>query len=88
MNKPKLLVSTVVTNEVNVYNVSSRAVPYAGIYIISDNGYDLEVARKILKSDSFLRYIKAIGTPASGKSLRITANDINNFKFPLDELER
>lgn len=88
MNKPKLLVSTVVTNEVNVYDVSSRAVPYAGIYIISDNEYNLEIARRILESDSFLQYIKGIGTPASGKSLRITANDINNFKFPMEELER
>ena len=88
MNKPKLLVSTVVTNEVNVYEVSSRAVPYAGIYIISDNGYDLEIARRILKSSSFLQYIKGIGTPASGKSLRITANDINNFKFSMEEIGR
>lgn len=87
MNKPKLLVSTVVTDQVNVYNVSSRAVPYAGIYIISDHGYDLGIARRILESDSFLRYIKGIGTPASGKSLRITANDINDFKFSLEELE-
>lgn len=87
MNKAKLLVSTVVTNAVNVYNVSSRAVPYAGIYIISDNGYDLEIARKILESDAFLQYIKGIGTPASGKSFRITANDINNFKFSMEELE-
>ena len=88
MTKPKLLVSTVVTNEVNVYEVSSRAVPYAGIYIISDNGYDLEIARRILKSSSFLQYIKGIGTPASGKSLRITANDINNFKFSMEEIGR
>lgn len=88
MNKPKLLVSTIVTNVVNVYDVSSRAVPYAGIYIISDNGYDLENAKRILESDSFLQYIKGIGTPASGKSLRITASDINNFKFPVEELER
>ncbi len=88
MNKPKLLVSTVVTNEVNVYDVSSRAVPYAGIYITSDNGYNLKIARRILESDSFLQYIKGIGTPASGKSLRITANDINNFKFSMEELER
>lgn len=84
MNKRKLLVSTVVTNEVNVYEVSNRAVPYAGIYIISDNGYDLKIAKRILESDEFLKYIKGIGTPASGSSLRITANDINKFKFILD----
>ncbi len=87
MNREKLLISTVVTNEVDVYDVSCRAVPYAGIYIISDKGYDLKLAKKILKSKSFLQYIRGIGTPASGKSLRITANDINGFKFSLDNLE-
>lgn len=81
MNKKKLLISTVFTNEVKVYEVSNRAVPYAGIYIISENGYDLTIAKQILESDAFLQYIKGIGTPASGSSLRITANDINNFTF-------
>ncbi len=84
MNKPKLLISTVVTDQVNVYDVSSRAIPYAGIYIVSDNGYDLKIAKRILESSSFFQYIKGIGTPASGKSLRITANDINNFKFSME----
>lgn len=86
MNKMKLLVSTVVTDEVMVYEVGSRTVPYAGIYIVSEEGYDLNIAKQILTSELFLRYIHGIGTPASGKSLRITANDINNFRFPVDEL--
>ncbi|UWP60609.1 Eco57I restriction-modification methylase domain-containing protein [Ruminococcus gauvreauii] len=85
MNKKKLLVSTVVTDEVGVYEVSSKAIPYAGIYIISENGYDLNIAKQILTSELFLQYIYGIGTPASGRSLRITANDINNFKFPIDK---
>lgn len=81
MNKEKLLVSTVVTNSIYTYNVRYYAIPYAGIYIISPFGYDLEIAKSILESKQFLRYICGIGTPASGKSLRITARDINEFKF-------
>lgn len=81
MNKHKLLISTVFTNEIKVYEVNNRAIPYAGIYIISDKGYDLNIAKTILESDKFIKYIKGIGTPASGSSLRITANDVNNFSF-------
>lgn len=81
MNKKKLMLSTVVTNSVKVYDVSPKTIPYSGIYIISENGNDLTLARKILESEQFLRYVKDIGTPASGSSLRITADDINNFTF-------
>lgn len=81
MNKKKLLVSTVVTDEVNVYDIGVKAIPYAGIYIISSQGHDLKIAKRILESEQFLKYIRGIGTPASGKSLRITAKDINEFKF-------
>lgn len=84
MNRRKLLISTVVTDEVIVYEVSGKAVPYAGIYIVSENGHDLDIAKRILQSDLFLQYIRGIGTPASGRSLRITANDINNFRFSIE----
>lgn len=81
MSKEKLLVSTVVTNRVYAYEVDAYAIPYAGIYIISPFGQDLKIAKKILESEQFLAYIHGIGTPASGKSLRITARDINEFRF-------
>lgn len=81
VNMNKLLVSTVITNNINVYDVSSRAIPYSGIYIVSEQGYDLELARKILESKQFLEYVNSIGTPASGSSLRITSDDINKFTF-------
>lgn len=87
MNKKKLLISTVVTEKVNVYEVGVRAVPYAGIYIISENGQDLKMAKKILESRQFLEYVYRIGTPASGKSLRITARDINSFMFLVDDFK-
>ena len=46
MNKKKLLISTVVTNEVNTYETGIKSIPYAGIYVISEKGYDLKIAKK------------------------------------------
>lgn len=87
MNKRKLLISTVVTNEVNVYEIGLKSIPYAGIYVISEKGYDLEFAKKILESKDFLKYVYGIGTPASGNSLRITAKDINEYTFLSDSVK-
>ena len=56
--------------------------------MISEKGYDLKIAKKILESEEFLKYVHGIGTPASGKSLRITAKDINEFKIRKEELEK
>ena len=56
--------------------------------MISEKGYDLKIAKKILESEEFLKYVHGIGTPASGKSLRITAKDINEFTFFCDDLNR
>ncbi len=86
MNSKKLLVSTVVTERVYVYEVSKQEIPYAGIYIVSNGKYDLNIAKRILESQEFLQYIKGIGTPASGSSLRITANDINNYMCSIKAL--
>ncbi|NFE75391.1 SAM-dependent methyltransferase [Clostridium botulinum] len=81
MNQKKLLTSTVVTNKINIYTIGRKEIPYSGIYIITQANYDLEVARRILESKEFFKYVIKIGTPASGKSVRITADDINKFKF-------
>lgn len=81
MNQKKLLISTVVTNKVNVYSIGRKEIPYSGIYITAEENYDLEVARKILESKEFFKYVIEIGTPASGRSVRITADDINKFQF-------
>lgn len=81
MNQKKLLISTVVTNKVNVYSIGRKEIPYSGIYVIAEANYELEAARIILESKEFFNYVMQIGTPASGKSVRITADDINKFQF-------
>lgn len=79
-NKKKLLLSTVITKEVKVYDLSTETIPYSGIYITSDEE-NLDKAKKILESKKFLQYVKNIGINASGESIRITSKDINNYSF-------
>ena len=84
INQEKLLISTVVTDSIKVYELNKEDVPYAGIYITSKNGTSLEKAKQILTSDDFLEYVNNIGIQASGTSLRITPKDVNNFEFDME----
>lgn len=84
INTPKLLISTVVTNDVDVYELDKECIPYAGMYIIekSDNiKYTLTYAMEILRSDKFKEYVFKVGIPISGKSVRITSKDVENYMF-------
>lgn len=82
MNKKKLMISIMVTDKVNVYQLDKDTIPYSGIYIIQkDTKYTLSYAKRILESPSFLKYIRSIGISSEGKAKRITCNDVKNFKF-------
>lgn len=81
LDQPKLLLSTVVTKEVKVYELEQQCIPYSGIYIIPIGEFSLSRAKEILESKEFYEYVKEIGINASGRSLRITAKDVNNFMF-------
>ena len=82
LNAEKLLISTIITNKVEIYHLDTETIPYSGIYItVLDDAYTLQDAMDILTSDAFMDYVKNIGISVSGKSLRITCKDINNFRF-------
>ena len=84
LNNTKLLLSTVVTNDVDVCELEQECIPYAGMYIVpkADNKtYKLEDAKEILESDEFMKYVQDVGIHISGTSLRITSKDIEEFKF-------
>lgn len=88
INQRKLLISTVVTNKVEVYQIDEESIPYAGFYIVpKDRSVDLSVAEAILKSEDFLDYVKSIGISVNGKSIRITCKDINNYRFSREEID-
>lgn len=81
LNQPKLLLSTVVTKEVKVYELKRECIPYSGIYVVPISNLPLSRAKEILESKDFYEYVKGVGINASGSSLRITAKDINNYEF-------
>jgi len=82
LNKEKLLISTIITNAVEVYEVDANTIPFSGIYITVKNPeFSLNDAIEILKSQHFLQYVQNIGINISGKSLRVTCKDINNYLF-------
>ena len=78
----KLLLSTVVTNKVEIYELDDETIPYSGIYItVKDKNYDLNDALHLLMSEEFMEYVVSLGISVSGKSKRITCKDINNYEF-------
>lgn len=82
LDSEKLLVSTIITNNVEIYQLDKTTIPYSGIYItVIDQAYTLQDAVDILSSEAFMDYVKNIGISVNGKSLRITCKDINNYKF-------
>lgn len=87
INQEKLLLSTIVTNKVEVYSLQPEDVPYAGIMITCKGTTTLRTAQRILRSEEFLAYVQSVGTYANGHSLRITPKDIDNFEFPISLLE-
>lgn len=84
LNYSKLLMSTVITNTVEVSTLSQECIPYAGMYIAvreENNQYTLEYAEEILRRDAFRQYVKSVGIPISGQSVRITSKDVEDYKF-------
>ena len=87
LNCSKLLMSTVITNNVEVSKISQESIPYAGIYISvrdGNNKYSLDDAISILRSNLFQQYVKGVGIPISGQSVRITSKDVENYRFEED----
>ena len=82
--KKKLLLSTLITGVVYVYELDEEEVPYSGLYITlrDDNEkMSLDDAKKVLQSEGFLEYVKAVGISASGKSIRIKPDNICDYRF-------
>jgi len=82
LNQNKLLLSTIITNEVIVYPLDKKTIPYSGIYVVSKNlGYSLEDAKRVLESQEFYDYIIQRGVNLNGNSYRISCKDINDYRF-------
>lgn len=84
LDSDKLLISTVITENVAVYRLTRECIPYAGMYIVRCDGnseYTLDDAMHILESRDFKQYVLDVGIHISGSSLRITSKDIEEYRF-------
>lgn len=82
LKQEKILLSTVITNSVELYSLDANTIPYSGIFItVKDGKSKLEDAIRILQSSEFLEYIQKQGLNVNGRSKRITCKDINDYQF-------
>lgn len=81
LNQKKLMLSSIITNEVMVYELDTEEVPYSGIYIVPKSNKSIQEAKEILRSNEFYNYLLKVGIPVSGVSVRISSKDIEEYKF-------
>ena len=81
MNQRKILISTLITGKVKVYELDEKTIPYTGIYIVPKADMPLSRAKEILESESFFAYVNQVGIHANGTSMRISISDVNDYLF-------
>lgn len=82
LDSDKVLISTIISNEVAIYRLNRRAIPYSGMYVVAlSDQMSIDNAVDVLQADEFLEYVKIVGVPINGKSVRITSKDIENYRF-------
>lgn len=83
IKQKKLLMSSVITDKVKVYEIDEEVIPYSGFFVTSREGQPLKIAKAILESSSFYDYIMKTAINANGKSVRCSVKEI--MSYPLDE---
>lgn len=83
VNQPKLLMSSLITDKINIYELDEDVIPYSGFFIVPKKNTALEEAKKILESREFYSYIVKNSINANGHSVRCSVNDI--MDFPLED---
>lgn len=81
INQRKLMISTIITKVVRVYDLDSSVVPYSGIYIISRDNASLDDAKLILQTKRFYEYLLTKGVKVSGDSIRISSKDVEEYRY-------
>ncbi|KUO63248.1 MAG: hypothetical protein APF84_01780 [Gracilibacter sp. BRH_c7a] len=81
INQKKLMVSSIITGNVHIYELDQKEVPFSGMYIIPYGELPLSKAKEILQSEEFLKYLHTTGINANGKSFRITARNISDYRW-------
>ena len=81
INQNKLMISTIITKVVKVYELDSSVVPYSGIYITSRDNSSLDDAKLILQTKRFYEYLLTKGVKVSGDSIRISSKDVEEYRY-------
>lgn len=81
INQKKLLLSSIITGFVKVYELNHDVIPYSGIYIEPLQNSSLERAKEILQSKRFYKYLLSKGVKVNGQSIRISSKDIAEYRF-------
>jgi adenine-specific DNA-methyltransferase len=82
LNQEKLMISSIITDNIKTYKLDIETIPYSGFYIIAKGNQSLQLAEEILSSKEFLEYITLRSINANGKSVRCSVKEI--MKFPLN----
>lgn len=79
----KLLLSTLITDKVRVYDLAEDEVPYSGLYITEKEQGQMSLAqgKKVLESEAFLEYSRIVGINVSGRSIRVRPQDILDYQW-------
>lgn len=81
INQKKLLISTIITSTTQVYELEEDEVPYSGLYITVKGDFPLSRAKAVLESEEFFRYVQQVGINANGKSIRLVAKNICDYRW-------
>lgn len=81
LNQEKIILSSVLTDDIKPYLLDASTVPYSGFYITKISELSLNDAMDILHSTDLLNYLKVRGINANGNSLRFSVRDFENYYF-------
>ena len=81
INQKKLMISTIITKTVKIYELGKDVVPYSGIYVVPLNNNSLDDAKLILQTKRFYNYLLTKGVKVSGDSIRISSKDVEEYRY-------
>lgn len=81
LNREKIVMSTIVSRNFQIYLAPTEAVPYAGLYIVAKGDMPLAQAQNILEHDDFKRYAEQHGVVTAKDSYRISSKIVEAYFF-------
>lgn len=72
---------SITSSRINVTLEEKDVILCAGYFVTKNGKYSLQQAKNILESPRFYEYLKQIGIFTTGKSRRLSVNDIANYRF-------